>query len=150
VIDEPLNLLRMANVALTLAAGGGLFVRGNDDWARLTHGWRTTLAFLVATFLVLSYGSVEALYQEAPVGARTVALTVVSLGVVVGLVLARRDVTTPGARVVEASRVLDAVARADNGEFGEPCTHPGCVAARNELRRLLLREHPVDHGPLAS
>jgi hypothetical protein len=144
VIDDILTAFRMANVALTLATAGALFIRGNDDWHRLTRGWHVTIGFLVCVFLVLAYGSVEAMYLDVPVGARTVALTFACIGVLVGLWMARNDVTAPGIRLIEARRVLEVVDGADDTEV-PACEHPGCIAARIELRNLLAA--PNDKEP---
>lgn len=63
------------------------------------------------------------------------------LGTVVVLVAiyrARRD-------TVSAQAVLNIIDGADNPDDGPACTHPGCMRAREELRRLAASPHPYNH-----
>lgn len=132
-----LDNLRAFNVALTLTTAVALWVRVNDDWHHLTRGFRVLVASHIGFPLVGTYGSAEAYIQDAQVGARTVALTVVCLIALLGLWLSRTD-PAPGPSV-SATAVLSVIegVEGDEAVHGDPCAHPGCIAARIELRRLI-------------
>lgn len=84
-MNDLLEFLRAANVALTLFAALGLGLLLNDDWTHLTRARRVIYTGGVLFPVVGAYGSFEAYLQGAPVGARTPAVTLACLVVLLGL-----------------------------------------------------------------
>lgn len=90
-MSDFLETLRAANVAVTILTAAALAVRANYDWATLSPGWRITIVGLVFLIAVLAFGSFEAHQQRAPVGYRTLGVTIACLIVLVGLWVTRRQ-----------------------------------------------------------
>lgn len=97
-MTDLLELLRTANVAVTVVTATVLALRINTDWATLTRGWRITILGLLSLILVGTYGSWEALRQAAPVGARTPGVTLSCVLILIGLWVTRHDQHPPRSR----------------------------------------------------
>lgn len=146
LLTHPIDLLRIGNALACLFAAVAFAIRINDDWHTMTARWRAVVVGLWCFPAAAAYGSIESLYQDAPIGLRTGLVTVSALVVLVGLLLVRSERMPIGARRVPASKVLDVVDAVEHPRDGEPpCTHPGCLRARAELLELAHADHPYDH-----
>ena len=129
-MSEVLDALRAANVALLTLAVLSLVVWLSDTWDALSPGRRISMLSIRLLLVGGVLGSVVKYLTSAPTDASILVITVGSVGVILGQWMARKDKP----HLVSALAVLAIVERAD-GDYA-PCEHPGCMAARDQLRRL--------------
>ena len=126
-----LEILRAVNVALLSAAVLSLIIWLSDTWANLSWGRRLSMVSIRLLLIGGVVGSAIKYATHAPTDGSIVIVTVSSLGVIVGQWLARND-----AHPIRPAQVLTIVDGVEHARDMTPCDHPGCIAARIELRRL--------------
>ena len=126
-----LELMRAANVALLSLAVLALIVWLSDAWSALSVGRRISMLSVRLLLIGGVVGSAIKFWTAAPVDGSIVLVTISATGIIVGQFLARKDRT----HLIPAFKVLGIIERADL-DGTTPCDHPGCMAAREELRRL--------------
>lgn len=132
-MNTVLEMLRAANVALLSAAFLCLVIFLSDTWSGLSWGRRLSMASIRLLVVAGVAGSAIKYATSAPVDASIGIVTVAALGVIAGQWLARNDT----AGHIRSSVLLQAIDTADSAKYGDPCEHPGCIAARIKLRGLM-------------
>ena len=84
-LEEAVETLRLVNVVLAAIALVTYAIRINNVWEHRTKGQRTIRVGFIALLLSVAYGSAESWAQQAPVGFRSVLLTIACLIVLLGL-----------------------------------------------------------------
>lgn len=130
-MDQVYDALRAANVALLTLAVTSLVVWLTDTWEALSLGRRISMVSVRLLLIGGIVGSAIKYATHAPTDVSVLIVAIGSLGVIVGQWMARHD----RPHLVSAIAVLAIIERADEGGPA-PCTHPGCIAAREQLRRL--------------
>ena len=140
MIEKFLTICRAANVLLISLALLALIVWLSDTWGDLSFGRKLSMTSIRVLLLGGVVGSAIKYATGAPVDVSVLIVTLSSIGVIVGQWLARheaRTVTVPAAAVLA---IVDGVEH----DTTPPCTHPGCIQARIELRNL-THHHPEAH-----
>lgn len=133
------ELVRLAAALVALCAALAFSVRLNDDWPRLTKGWRVTRLSVTATLLFLAGGFIEVLLTEPglSLGWRNIALPVSLVALLLGLWLVRAE-EDAGQGWISVTEVEDILAEVESAH-SQACTPPalGCVVARDRLRESI-------------
>ena len=77
--------LRWANVVLAMIAVALLVTGSIARWSVMPKRIRRIVPWVIATYVVLAYGSGEAARQDTPAGVRVAMTTCVLLGLIVAL-----------------------------------------------------------------
>lgn len=139
-MNDVLSLLRAANVALLSAALLTLIIWLSDTWSGLSWGRRLSMGSIRLLVVGGIAGSAIKYATNAPVDASIIVVTVAALGVIAGQWIARNDANG----YIKSSVLLDAMSAADAEKYGDPCEHPGCIAARIKLRRVIAGGAPTE------
>lgn len=130
---DPHDSVRLINALVATLGAVFLAVRLNDDWIRLTKGWRVARLATLGLVFVFGFGSIELMMTSPPVplGLRAYFALVCLLTLLLGLLMITRENRGEAwMKVSEVQRILDKV---EHHHLG-PCHHPGCLEARDELR----------------
>lgn len=142
-MTEVLELIRVANVALSVIAAAAFFVRINDVWSTNKNSGRTLRLGIFALIVAVAYGSAEAFIQGAPLGARVPLVAVATLLILAGLWLSRNDAyqaaATPAYPELAAYGVEHHVANFDRAfaDFEEKLAD-----VRRQVAARLLSDYP--------
>lgn len=129
-MSDVYDILRAANVALLTLAVASLVVWLTDTWDGLSRGRKISMASVRLLLLGGVLGSAIKYVTHAPTDISILIVTVGATGVIAGQWMARNDKP----HLISALAVLAIVEGADGNHA--PCEHPGCLAAREQLRRL--------------
>lgn len=87
---EPAPMVRLGTLILSMVVTAILTASTIGRWKVLPLHLRRVMPFVIAVFLIISYGSGEAYAQHAPLGLRVYLMPLALLGLLVGLIYGMR------------------------------------------------------------